>query len=204
MAKKIKTEADVSTEEKIKEAARKVFTSKGYAGTRTRDIAEEAGINLALLNYYFRSKDKLFEIIMQEKLQQFMFTMIPVLNDSGSDIEEKLTVIASNYIDMILTQPDLPIFVLSEIRNHPERFIKTTNIKKTLVESHFFRQILEKTPEVNPLHIIMNLLGMVIFPFVGRPILQTVGSLTDDEFARLMLERKKLVPRWIKLMLEPQ
>lgn len=58
---------DLSTEQKIIEAARKVFTRKGYSATRTRDIAEEAGLNLALLNYYFRSKQKLFELVMAEK-----------------------------------------------------------------------------------------------------------------------------------------
>ena len=63
------TEKEISTEEKILEAASKVFTEKGFAGTRTRDIAEHAGINLALLNYYFRSKEKLFEQVMKAKCQ---------------------------------------------------------------------------------------------------------------------------------------
>ena len=66
---KTKPAADPSTEEKIKIAARSVFHKKGYAATRTRDIAEEAGINLALLNYYFRSKEKLIDIIMTETMQ---------------------------------------------------------------------------------------------------------------------------------------
>src|ERR1700748_2737311 len=69
--KKTTTE-EISTEEKIKAAAKKLFTQKGFAATRTRDIAEEAGINLALLNYYFRSKEKLFELIMMENFRQFL------------------------------------------------------------------------------------------------------------------------------------
>ena len=78
MAKKSeKKKIDTSTEEKIKEAARTVFHKKGFAATRTRDIAEEADINLALLNYYFRSKAKLFEIIMVETLQMFINGMLP-------------------------------------------------------------------------------------------------------------------------------
>ena len=70
------TAKDLSTEEKIKAAAKKLFTQKGFAATRTRDIAEEAGINLALLNYYFRSKEKLFELVMKENVQLFLGTMI--------------------------------------------------------------------------------------------------------------------------------
>ena len=77
MAKKKSVEVDLSTEEKIKEAAKKVFLKKGYAATRTRDIAEEAGINLALLNYYFRSKEKLFDLIMLEKLEKFFGAIAP-------------------------------------------------------------------------------------------------------------------------------
>ena len=83
MAKKKSVEVDLSTEEKIKEAAKKVFLKKGYAATRTRDIAEEAGINLALLNYYFRSKEKLFDLIMLEKLEKFFGVIAPVLNNTG-------------------------------------------------------------------------------------------------------------------------
>ena len=70
---------DSSTEEKIKAAARKVFTRKGFAATRTRDISEEAGINLALLNYYFRSKEKLFDLVMMENMQHFLIGMKEVI-----------------------------------------------------------------------------------------------------------------------------
>ena len=76
---KSKLVVDPSTEEKIKNAARIIFHQKGYAGTKTRDIAEEAGINLALLNYYFRSKEKLFGIIMVESLQSFRLSMMDVI-----------------------------------------------------------------------------------------------------------------------------
>ena len=78
MAKSVKLVKDISTEEKIRAAARKIFTQKGFAATRTRDIAEEAGINLALLNYYFRSKEKLFEQIMIEKVQYLCHTLVPL------------------------------------------------------------------------------------------------------------------------------
>src|SRR3982751_3793794 len=111
-----KKKVDASTEEKIKEAARKIFTQKGYAATRTRDIAEEAGLNLALLNYYFRSKEKLFDIIMLEKLQEFMTGIRALLSTETTSIEEKLTAIVSDYIDMLTKQPDLPLFIFTELR----------------------------------------------------------------------------------------
>src|SRR5437762_12822796 len=93
---------DYSTEEKIKRAARLVFTRKGYAATRTRDIAEAAGINLALLNYYFRSKEKLFELVMMEKVQKLFSVIVPVINDSTTTLENKIELLVNNYFEMLL------------------------------------------------------------------------------------------------------
>src|SRR5215217_870837 len=116
MAKIAKGELDLTTEQKIKEAAVVVFTKKGYVASRTRDIAEEAGINLALLNYYFRSKEKLFDIVMKENMMQLLAAMKNVLNNEKQSLEEKVTNIIENYVDLLLANPDLPIFILGEIR----------------------------------------------------------------------------------------
>src|SRR4249920_1132140 len=109
MAKKKKAvDISLSTEEKIKAAASKVFTKKGYAATRTRDIAEEAGLNLALLNYYFRSKEKLFELVMMEKMESFFGTIIPILNDTSLSLEQKIVAVSEKYTVVLLENPDLP------------------------------------------------------------------------------------------------
>src|SRR6516162_3109330 len=107
---------DLSSEERIKVAAKKVFTRKGYAATRTRDIADEAGMNLALLNYYYRSKEKLFHQVMEEKMQLLLSVITPIIINTESSLEEKVENLASEYLDMLLANPDLPLFVLSEIR----------------------------------------------------------------------------------------
>jgi AcrR family transcriptional regulator len=121
-SKKIETKAanDTSTEEKIKVAARKIFLRKGFAATRTRDIAEEAGLNLALLNYYFRSKEKLFDIIMLENLQHFIEGIKDILNDKQTSLAQKIEAIVNNYINLLMHQPELPLFVLHELRSHPK------------------------------------------------------------------------------------
>ena len=95
---------DLSTENKIKEAARKIFTQKGYAATRTRDIAEEAGINLALLNYYFRSKKKLFDIVMLERVDELFGIFNNILSNKPSDrnIDEIIKDIIDMYYDMLI------------------------------------------------------------------------------------------------------
>src|ERR1700709_201436 len=100
-----KKKIDASTEEKIKEAARKVFTQKGYAATRTRDIAEESGYNLALINYYFRSKEKLFDIIIGEQLKLFIHGIIGIANDRTTAFQEKIDILINHYIDMLIKNP---------------------------------------------------------------------------------------------------
>lgn len=191
----------LSTEEKIKEAARKVFTRKGYAAARTRDIAEEAGINLALLNYYFRSKEKLFQEVMAEKMQELFGVLAPVVNDPSTTLETKLEQIAVNYIDTLSKNPDLPIFVLSEIRNNGKEFINKFPVKKLIRESVFVEQLKKARPDISPFHFIMSLLGMALFPFVGRPVFQAAGALDDKIFAEMMEERKTLLPLWLKAMI---
>ena len=196
-----KKNLDLSTEEKIMEAARKVFTEKGYAAARTRDIAEESGINLALLNYYFRSKEKLFELVMLEKVNKLFGAIIPILSDEKTELEEKLDKIAESYIDLLLVNPDLPIFVLSEIRRRPEKFAQLVNAKERVTQSVFMKQLMARKLNVSPFHILINLLGITVFPFVAKPVLsKLIGN--EEQYDMLMKQRKELIPMWIKMMLD--
>ncbi|UOB16636.1 TetR/AcrR family transcriptional regulator [Abyssalbus ytuae] len=192
----------IDTEEKIKEAARKLFTQKGYAATRTRDIAQEADINLSLLNYYFRSKEKLFNIIMTEKMHEFFGVMFPIVTNIKLTLEEKIERIVENYINMLQKNPDLPIFVLSEIRNNPQKFVKNFGLEHLLNNSSLIKQIAEKNSNIEPIQFIFNILGMAIFPFISRPVMQASGVFDDDKFHELMNKRKQLLPVWIKSILE--
>jgi AcrR family transcriptional regulator len=202
MAKKIIIDTDISTEEKIREAARKVFTKKGYAATRTRDIAEEAGLNLALLNYYFRSKEKLFAEVMTEKVQQLFGVIAPIINDPSTQLNTKIVRLAESYIDMLSQHPDLPIFVLSELRNNPVQFTSKMQIGPLIKDSILIRQLIEKRPAINPLHFITNILGMAIFPFIAQPIFLSTAIMDARQFKVLMTERKTLIPVWVNGMLE--
>lgn len=202
-------EKDKSTEEKIKDAARVVFHEKGFAATRTRDIAEEAGLNLALLNYYFRSKEKLFEIIMLETMMGFVSGMMFVFNDEESSFEEKLEKTVSSYIDLLIREPQIPLFIMNELQRNPAGLAGKLNIKSILMKSVFARQYQEQMVRRGgePLHImhfLMNIMGLIVFPFVGRPMLKIIGNLNDEQFTAMMRERKKLVPVWLAAMLKTE
>ncbi len=200
-------EKNTTTEEKIKEAARRVFTSKGYAATRTRDIAEESGYNLALINYYFRSKEKLFDIIMLEHMQLFIHSVMGIVNDPVTSLQEKIELLISHYIDMLIKNPDIPLFVLSEINANPAKLaaklgfghMERGNIY--LVKQWKELTAAKKIPNNNPLHILMNVLSMTIFPFVASPLIKNRTGISQEEFNKLMLERKKLIPVWINAMI---
>lgn len=201
MKNKIET-PDQSTEEKIKEAARIVFTRKGFAATRTRDIAQEANINLALLNYYFRSKEKLFGLIMLEKMQNFFGFIGPIIYNEGLSLDLKIEAIVSNYIDLIQDNPDMPFFILGESRNNPEFVMNAMPRKDFLKNSFFIKQLKEKKPDQDPYQFLLSMLGMTIFPFLMKPVFQKITDIKDAKFKQMMTERKKLISVWCNAILK--
>lgn len=202
---KSKTSAalDHSTEERILQAAQKLFTQKGFAATRTRDIAAEAGINLALLNYYFRSKEKLFDLVMLGNVKQFMMAVAGIMSDDSTSLEKKIEQFAATYIDSLSGNPDIPLFIMNAIQHHPEKLVEQLEMRSRLMQSSFVKQVQEaakagRLTVENPAHFIMNMLALVVFPFVANPMLHSVGIVDKNQFAKLMQERKTLIPVWIK------
>ena len=196
----------MNSEERIKVAARKVFHQKGYAGTRTRDIAEEAGINHAMVNYYFRSKEKLFGIVMLETMTFFFKGVSTILNNENTSLEEKIEQVVANYIDLLLEEPELPTFMFNEVRTNPEPFVANTPILQALENSVLARQYAEavaqgRITEPNLIHTVLNVISLVIFPFIAQPIFTALSRTDKEAYKTLMLERKKLIPQWIKAML---
>lgn len=196
----------MNSEERIKAAACKVFHQKGYAGTRTRDIAEEAGINHAMVNYYFRSKEKLFQIVMIETMTYFFQGISAILNEETTSLEQKIEQVVAKYIDLLLEEPELPTFVFNEVRTNPEPFIENSPIYEALQNSVLARQYAEavargEVSEPNLLQMVLNVISLVIFPFITQPILIALNKIDNDQYKALMLERKKLIPQWIKAML---
>ena len=195
-------EQEQSTEEKILEAASEVFTEKGFAGTRTRDIAEKAGINLALLNYYFRSKEKLFEQVMKIKVVLLFGKILPILINEKTSLEEKIDLASEKYFEILSKNPNLPLFVISEIQKKNSNITKIIPVNKIFENSVIIKQIKEKRPEINPLHYLVNFLAMTIFPFLAKPVFNAFELTNEEEYHQFISERRKLVPIWIKQLLE--
>lgn len=195
---------DTSTEEKILAAAKKIFTEKGYAATKVRDIAAEADINLSLVNYYFRSKEKLFEVIMAENVNILFEKIGPVLNDEQTTLSDKLRFIAEYYINILLINPDFSKFIVNEVLSGSNKIPAVVSKRKLIKQSNYAKQVLSLQAEgkvkFHPLHILMNLMGLIIFPFLGRKLFGQIG-ISNDEFKEMMEERKQLIPGWIDDMI---
>ena len=201
MATKSNLEVDLSTEQKIKEAARKVFLAQGYERTKVRQIADEAGVNLALVNYYFRSKEQLFKSIYAETFAQFLGQMVSLMNEE-TPLEVKIWRIVDRYTDFIVANPLIPGFILSEAQANDGAFFKEMNARGKLKESVFRRQLLEEAEKktirpVEPMQVIVTIMSNVVFPVLARPIVSYIGSFDEAGFQAFMESRKQIVPEMI-------
>ena len=194
-------EKDRSTEERILDAAKKVFISKGMSGARMQDIANEAGINKALLHYYFRSKDKLFEVIFLETVARFIPRVNEIMN-SDLSWSEKIKSFAVEYIEKVIANPFLPLFIMNEMHKQPDEFLKKMwggdkpRLEKFVLQLQGAIEAKEIRP-IDPAQLIMNLMSLCVFPFIGKPLLQMAAGINDKQFFALMEERKRHVPEFI-------
>ena len=183
-----------STEEKILDAAQTVFIRKGMDGSRMQEIADEAGINKALLHYYFRTKQKLFEAIFKKVFRQ-VFPDIRSVILSNIPIEEKLEIFIEKYINLLLRNPYLPTFILKEINRDPE-FLASV-IRSQGIQSDILFRMFEKEMEsgkirkMDPRDLMINMIAMSIFPFAAKPIMKIVFFENDQKAYKHFLENRK-------------
>jgi len=197
----VKSRRDQTTEMRILAAARKVFLQKGMAGARMQDIADEAGINKALLHYYFRSKEKLFEKIFAE-LSRYFFPKLAMIIESDDPLFKKIEMFVEEYIDQMRQTPYLPIFVLNEVNRQPRAFIKRMMGNRRLPVRKFLGDVQTeirkgKIRPVDPAQLLLNIISLCIFPFVGRPIFLFMTNTDSGAFERILEQRKKEVPAFI-------
>ena len=188
---------ELTTEEKIIAAARTIFTKKGFSATRTRDIAEEAGINLALLNYYFRSKENLFNIIIEEKFVQLFGMINPILSDEKVSLEEKIETLVTHYTDLLLANEDLPMFVLNELKTSEYIFDTVLQNARMLSQPIIESQLRERGFAISTLNFIMNIVSLTLFPFISKPLFVASGLLKEKEFTSFVMDRKQHIPTWV-------
>jgi TetR/AcrR family transcriptional regulator len=189
------------TQERILAASKKIFLTKGMSGARMQDIADEAGINKALLHYYFRNKEQLFETIFKEASAQF-FPKIASIIESNLPLFEKIEVFCKEYIDMIIQNPYMPLFVLTEINKDPKRLkYRIWKEKESPFEkfaAHVEKEIKAKRIKpVSPGHLFINMLSMCIFPFLSKPMWMLASGMDEAQSKLFIEQRKTEIPKFI-------
>ncbi|PKP09561.1 MAG: TetR/AcrR family transcriptional regulator [Bacteroidetes bacterium HGW-Bacteroidetes-4] len=194
------TEKEKHTEDKIVEAAKTVFIEKGMQGARMQEIADQAGINKSLLHYYFRTKEKLFDFIFNAVLGKIGSIIGKIMNEDLS-IEEKVAAFVEGYSDLLLKNPFLPNFIINEITRNPEAIInrfKKSNIEPQHIFGPLKKQLQDEGYYIEPADFIVNLLSLVIFPIVAKPIIESQLFDKDDRtYKQFINERKTSVVKFI-------
>lgn len=194
-----KKPVEKSTEEKIFDAARSVFHQKGFDGARMKEIAEKADINKSMLHYYYRSKDKLFEKIYQISLMRALPQIVGLLNKE-LPLEEKLHQFVKEYLKVIKENPDIPTFIIRELNANPSRIQEFFQARVAKKIQPFVKELRDAAHEgrirgnLPPEQVIINIMSLIIFPFIGKPILQILFSLDDNKFDEFIDQRLYYLP----------
>lgn len=191
------------TEQRILKAAREEFLSKGYDGTRMRSIADRAEINKGLLHYYFKTKDTLLIEVFHETFEELFISLGPALS-SKDDLFTKIRSFVSVYTDFMIRHPELPGFIIGEMKRDPQAHI--ARMKKAGAApplQGFAQQVLEARKqgiiraEIEPSGLILNMICMILFPVVAKPMVQFMHDLNDTQHKQLLQKRKEEISEFI-------
>ncbi len=198
------------TEEKIKKAALKIFSRKGFDGTTTREIAKEAGISSAALHYYFRRKDKLFAHVLAEEIAVLFKTISSELKTDKLSLNKKIELFTISVTDYLIKKPDFPLFILNELNStnlkiiYSEFKVIDKDVNKVISFLNRLEIEIEKKlkSKMAAQHTIFNILSLTIAPFVLKPLFtDKKNNLFDEECVGFIEKRKEYIPIWIENMM---
>lgn len=206
---------DHETEQRILDAARAVFIRRGTAGARMQEIAAEAGVNQALLHYYFRSKDRLSTAVFQQVASRIFPGLAQVLG-SDKSIDEKIEGVVTLYHETLSANPFLPVYMLSELHHDPSRVSQLLQAATGHTPSQMLPPVLDtlerqiaqevKAGRMRPISALgfaVNVISLCIFPFAARPMLAIAFQMDDDAFRRFMAQRRPEVIAFIRNAIRP-
>lgn len=207
---------DVQTEQRILDAAHAVFVRKGSAGARMQDIAAEAGVNQALLHYYFRTKDRLAEAVFRRAAAN-LFPRVLEIMSSSETLEEKVAQVVALELDQLSRATYLPGYIISELTHHPERAGQllaslTGGLTPDAVRPRVFTVVRDQIDAqvkagtmrpIPPEQFVVSLLSLCIFPFAARPMLMALLGMDDRGFERFIDYRRHELAAFFLRSLRP-
>lgn len=195
------------TRQKILDAARIEFHRAGFDGARMQDIADVAGINKALLHYYFKSKDELFEAVFRESFRTHFQPIIEAMQ-LDLPLEEKVTRFVNAYISTIQIHPYIPGFVIHELNRNPQRMADFAVSMNRNAVGGFLRQLQDGMDEgryrvMDPRQAMVTLLSMMLFPFIAAPVVKGMFNLDVVAYHHFIEARKAEIPLAFFALLQP-
>lgn len=192
----------LQTEDLIKETAKRLFFQKGHIHATTQEIADEAGVNRALIHYYFRSRDLLFEKVLQETMTN-MFAKIEGIFITNTSLRVKISQFIDAFLEENIDYPYLENFMITEMARNPEKLkMFHPEERKAKIKGIVTRQLEEEIkaglmPPIPIEHFMVNLMSLCNYPLVAKPVIQTVFGMNDADYRKFLLERKKIIYRSI-------
>jgi len=187
----------LNSRDKILEVATDIFYKKGLAGARMQEIADNAGINKAMLHYYFKTKEQLFNEVFEKAFRLFLSRIVEVLN-SNKPLKDKVSDYVDHTIDSLMQNQGISIFVIQELNTNPEKVTKLFAGKGNINFVVFENQVnKESAGKVNAEMFFTDMVAMCIYPFIAQPMLKKIMKKNDTAYKTWLQERKE----WIKNML---
>jgi len=184
---------DTGTEQHIKDTAKRIFFSEGKLHATTQDIADAAGVNRTLLNYYFRSRDILFDQVAQEARADMSAVLDPIFT-AEMDFKDKIHKLITVFMDQAMKYPYREMYVVTELNRG---FKAVPEEKKTRLKS-FLKEVSAemekgKIKPMDPRHFCMNLFALMAYPLITNCLNKSLYNIGDAEYLKLMKERKQLI-----------
>ncbi len=203
-------ESGLSMEARIIAAAERLFLQNGYALTSTTQIAKEAGCNQALVHYYFRTKEKLFDAVLGDRIRGALKGFF-TLNTGEGSFEEKLTRMIEFHYDVVRQNSDMVMFLFNSLVRNPEMLegLISELGERPLQILRSFRNDLNAEIEAGRIRpvslpdLLLNVISMNAFPFAIKPVFSKVWGMSDGDMDALFDERKKEIVKTILHGLRP-
>ena len=187
-----------SKEQQILTAAEQEFLTRGYDGARTTSIAQAAGVTHAMLHYYFRTKEQLFERIVDEKFETMSHSMFAIMGDPSLPIVERIKGGIEAHFDFVAQNPLLPRFVINEIISRPERYDVLYKRVGAIIDNVYrgLQSEINRSAERGEIErvdikmLFISIMSLNIFTFLAYPFIEPLMGELMVNRERFLAERK--------------
>lgn len=186
-------------EQTILAAAKEEFFNKGYDGARTTSIALNAGVTHAMLHYYFKTKEQLFERIFHETMGMLVEGILEVFTQTEKPFKERMAEALDIHFEVVRQNPRLPLFMIREVASRPERFAVIKNVISSFAGNllatmqHDIDQAVSNNEisHIDATTLLLDMVSLNVFPFIVKPVFEAATGLDLNADSKFWDMRKK-------------